>query len=360
MKFAFPSLFTCILVVGLAAACQNQPDPLPLTPVPSPNLTIQASEEALYPPYYNGLLVWGGFVYFGYGQELYWLEVSDPTQPVLRGHLTLPNRLTHITLNGDQAQLILTTPSGSSSATLADGWQQLDLSEPPRPHLTTFYDSPLNLRHILIYRDTAFLATSETALIRLDLSNAAAPRTLSPIGNFEGSLWALGLYDHYLLVESAWCLRSCSSTLNVLDAAAPQQPLSQYAHYGAFPTLLVDPPHVILAGSTIHTLDLTRPEQPTLVAELEVPAFITSAVKQGDWLYAATGSGLITFNLSQMEQPQQVNQQLETLYLNQISYDGDLLAVIAPQSGLYLFSLTDPAAPRPLAYFQLPVPGDTP
>lgn len=362
MKSPINPLLSLFLLLWLCVTCQNRPVDLPtLTPVPTPNLTLQAIREGLNPPYYGGIAAWGGQVYFGHGQKLFWLDVQNPAQPILQDSLTIPNPITSIHLKGDQAHLVIAVPD-FNAPTLADGWQQVDLSDPSRPQLTTFFDAPFSLYQVLTYRDTAYLAPGTSELFMLDLTAAATPRTLAPLSGFDGNVQALALYDHYLLVESASCLRTCNSTLTIFDASQPQQlqQISQFPHYGDFRTILVHPPFVTLAGPAILTLDLTQPEVPKPVGELIVWEYVLDAVldKTNTWLYAATGAGLLTFDLSQPDQPQKVDQQLPNLSLSQITLDGNLLATLSRQDGVLLYTLDNAAAPHEVAHFQLAVSQD--
>lgn len=349
--------FCLVLLIGLLGltACR-QPLAVPaLTPAPTPDATLEAIAEELNPPLYSGLATWGGLVYFGYGRNLYWLDVADPANPILAGNLTLPNRLNRMTLYGDEAHLILNTPDYFNSSHVADGWQRVDLATPARPQLSPFYDAFTNLYRVLLYRDTAYLATADNGLLILDVTDAAAPRTLAPFTDLNGPISAMALFDHYLLVISAICFRSCTSTLNILDVATPQKPqlVSRFTHYGGFPVLLVHAPYVTMAGTDIVVLDLTKVERPKPVGELAVHEYIFDAVLVDEWLYAATGKGLMTFDLRWPDQPWLRNQVNDSLYMSQIAVDGELLAVLASQDGILLYSLADRLEPVELAHFQL-------
>src|SRR5690606_33813896 len=97
----------------LAACVHQEPSLATLTPAPTPNLTVQAEQEHFYlssyenGAYYSGVTAWGDQVYFGYGKNLYWLDVSDPEHPILSGRESLPNILSTISLQNGVAHLIL-------------------------------------------------------------------------------------------------------------------------------------------------------------------------------------------------------------------------------------------------------------
>lgn len=358
-KQFFLYLLFVVWLFGLIACRQNSILPT-LTPAPTSNATMEAIDEGQNPPLYSGLAAWGGMVYFGYGRELYWLDVAEPGNPIVAGSLTLPNRLSRLSLQGDEAHLVLNTPDFFNSPGVADGWQRVNLADPTRPQLTTFYDAYTNLYRVLLYRDTAYLATADSGLLILDVSDAAAPRTLTPFTDLDGAISALAILDHYLLVISANCFRSCTSTLNVLDVSTPQQPqiIGQLVQYGHFPTLFVQAPYVILVGTDIITVDLTKPETPKPTGEQRVPEYIFDAVMPDNRLYAATGQGLITFDLTNLAEPQQLSQLNPSLNMTYIAVDGELLAVSSPQDGILLYSLADAAAPREVAHFQLAAGGE--
>lgn len=346
-----------LAITILLTACQNKrPALATLTPAPTPNLTIQAEEEQVYgyTAYYGGVAIWGDQVYFGYGKNLYWLDISDPEHPKLSGHEPLPNQLSHISLQNGTAHLILNTPSGMGADILANGWQQMDISDPAQPYLTTFYDAPFNLQRLLLYRDRAFLAAWTPELYQLDVSDAAAPRTYPSLPGFKGSVLALAQYEHYLLVAAASCLRTCDSTLTILDAQNPNQlqVVSEFSHYGQFRNLWVHDHWVTIAGTEIITLDISHPAQPRQISSYSPPTFLAETILNGNYLYA-TSSGLSIYDLSQPDQPRYVEQYLPNIYTGQIALDGNLLALAAPQDGIFLFSLANPAAPRELVQFQL-------
>lgn len=350
----FPLLLAFII---LLSACRDQTAPLAtLTPAPTPNLTIQAEEEQVYGfnDYYGGVAIWGDHVYFGYGKNLYWLDISDPEHPELSGREPLSNYLTHISLQNGTAHLILNTPSGMGTEVLANGWQQMDISDPARPRLTTFYDAPFNLQRLLLYRDRAFLAAWTPELYQLEISDAAAPRTYPSLTGFEGNVLALAQYEHYLLVAAASCLRTCDSTLTILDAQNPDQlqVVSEFSHYGQFRNLLVHDHWVTIAGTEIITLDISDPAQPRQINNYPPPTFLAETVQKGSYLYA-TGSGLSVYDLKQLDQPQYLGQYMPDLYTSALALDGELLALSAPQDGIFIFSVADPAAPRELVQFQL-------
>lgn len=355
--FFFPLL---TLSLGLAA-CRNQATTLPtLTPVPTPDATLQADQEQAYlsgyenGAYYSGIAAWGNQVYFGYGKNLYWLDVSDPENPILSGREPLPNPLSSISLQQGVAHLILNTPSGFNSEILANGWQQMDISNPPRPRLTTFYDAPFNLQTILIYRDRAFLGAWEPELHQLEISDAAAPRTYPSLTDLPGNIFALGQYDHYLLVETASCFRTCNSNLLIIDAQDPDQLriVAEFPHYGAFFNLLVHKQSVTLAGTVLLTLDLSDPTRPQLMNEFAPPTYINDAVLNNNILYTS-GQGLAVYDLTRLDQPQLLVHSHIPINTQQIALDGDLLALSAPQDGIFLFSIADPTAPQELTHFKL-------
>lgn len=352
-------LFGLVWLIALIACRQDAAAPT-LTPVPTSDATKEAIDEAQNPPFYNGLAIWGGFVYFGYGRNLYWLDVAEPTNPVIAGSLALPNRLHQIRLQGDEAHLVLNTPDFFNSPSVADGWQRVNLADPARPQLTTFYDAFTNLYDVLLYQDTAYLSTADSGLLVLDVSDAAAPHFVAAFTDLTGPISALAIFDHYLLVVSANCFRSCTSTLNILDVSTPQQPqiISQWEQYGHFPTVIVNAPHIILAGTAIITIDLTKPETPKPIGELPVPEYSFDAVLQENWLYAATEKGLITFDLTHLGEPQRLQQTQESLSMTQVALDDDLLVVSSGPAGIWLYSLADAAAPQQLAHFQLPADGE--
>lgn len=356
MKKQFIPIFFLMTWLWGLTACRPVPISPTLTPAPTPDATRQLLAEELSPPGYSGLAAWGGMVYFGYGNAFYWLDVHDPAHPTLQGNLPLPNRLSRISLQDGEAHLILSTPDGFDSPVLADGWQRVDLTTPARPQLTTFFDSPISLYQVVLYRDTAYLMGHNELLV-VDVSDAAAPRTLASYSDFAGSLRAIVLMEPYLLVSAANCFRSCSSTLYVLDLTNPQQPqtIGSYSHYyGAYPTLLVHAPYVTMVGSTILNIELTNPEHPYPIGELNTRDYYFEAAMVDGWLFTAPLQGVTMFDMRWPEHPFLRHQLDETLSVSAVAVDGDLLAVLDREEGVILYSVADIFAPQELARFQLP------
>lgn len=356
MKKQFIPIFFLMTWLWGLTACRPVPVSPTLTPIPTPDATRQLLAEELNPPGYSGLAVWGGMVYFGYGNAFYWLDVHDPAHPTLQGNLPLPNRLSRISLQDGEAHLILSTPDGFDSPVLADGWQRVDLTTPARPQLTTFFDSPISLYQVVLYRDTAYLMGHNELLV-VDVSDAARPRTLASYSDFAGSIRAIALMDPYLLVSAANCFRSCSSTLYVMDLSNPQQPqtIGSYSpYYGAYPTLLVHAPYVTMVGNTVLNIDLTNPKHPYPIGELNTRDYYFNAAMMDGWLFAIPLQGITMFDMRWPEHPFLRNQIDQTLAVGAVAVDGDLLAVLDREEGVILYSVADIFAPQELARFQLP------
>ncbi|MCL4870993.1 MAG: hypothetical protein KJ063_18695 [Anaerolineae bacterium] len=338
----------------LLTGCRDSAERLPtLTPAPTPLADLQTELEQLYPPYYNGLALWGGYLYFGYGNELIWLDVRDPAQPILAGQLTLTNRISRLKLQDGQLHALLSPPDGYSSAFLADGWQQLDLTDPSRPQPTTFFDAPIPLHDVLIHRGIAYLGAN-TEIIRLDMTDPTAPRTLSPITGFYGNLSNLALYEPYLLASEMSCFRSCTTHLYLVDPrlSPDEQIISHFTQYGGFRTLIMHPPFLTHVGNGIFTLELTDPANPQIVQRWEYQGFFFSGLRQDNRLYLLE-QGLKIVDLEAGEEPQVVAHLLSEVYLTQVAVDGSLVAMLGAQDGVYLFTLEgDAATPQLIAHYQ--------
>lgn len=176
-----------------------------------------------------------GYAYMINGNAMLIVNVSDPTHPQALGHYLL---------------------SGAGLPTYTSG----------------------NFTALLAFAGNRAYIVDSLTLELVDVSNPAAPQVLGtlPVGvpyEIATALAVSGTFV-YLMVDTS---------LRIFDVSDPAHPVARgQLVVGNASELRVNGSRVTLFGSTLATVDVQNPDQPTLVTRMHAPAFLNDAQRISD------------------------------------------------------------------------------
>ncbi len=234
---------------------------LDLTDLSAPQFVTRLEIGNPRPPQATGhfrVEIQGRFAYLPHWLEgLYVIDISDPAQPLVVGHLASPDRVRSIEVHGRYGYL-----AGADQAL-----KTIDLSDPTQPMVV---DSILD--HLLVY-DFCVVGTHLYAaahfLYTFDITDPAHPVLLH---TFTETAWAysVAVQGTQLFVADIHVVQSGGlQGLGVFDISTPDVPVL----LGSNPQHAVDEDAVPVGNhcfmtnenSGLHAADVSNPEQPVYV-----------------------------------------------------------------------------------------------
>lgn len=247
---------------------------------------------------------------------LFILDVADPEAPALLGALAAPEDAYALAVQDGLAYL------GVSGSMVV-----VDVSDPAAPRSVGSYQPDLGgIPAIAVAGDTGYLTSFDDFSV-LDLANPAAPQRLGsvPINGFD-----IEVAGDMALVTTGG--------LTVVDVSNPISPTGIGWHWE--PARVEDVADVALAGnltylvvgqSDVHVVDVSNPRQPTLVGGWEIVPGAPSREDPSIMVPAGTPG-----------------------FISAVALANDHLFAAEADRGLWAFDLTDPAAPRPVNFKEMP------
>lgn len=262
------------------------------------------------------------------------LEVVDNSKPVQltqQALITLPYKIKDAAVKGDYLYL----------ATGETGLRILDVSQPTQPNEVGAYQA--NPKTIALAGDSAYLLTQQGIQI-MDISD---PAKIIPVGFYQTSSpgRSLAVVHHTaVLVDEANTVRliDISNPAQPLEVGTytPPEPLSQVTLAGDY-AYLFDP-----AGSGLYIVDISNPRQPVETAFYPLQA-ITSVTVAGDNLHIAGLGGWYIVSIANPGNPVTLYSDTQARF-SEVAVAGNY-AYVAGENYygklLKIMDISDPAAP---------------
>ncbi|NJN65939.1 MAG: DUF5050 domain-containing protein [Chloroflexaceae bacterium] len=344
---------------------------------PPPGLTIEQVGSI-------GGSVWtvdvaGNYAYIGEGKSLVILDVSNPSQPVRRSYLSLPDRANRLQVVNNHVYL----------ANEEAGLQVVDVSDPANPTLRGSLNTPGSSNGVYVVGDYAYVADSSEELQVVDVSDSANPTLVGSLDtpmsdalgvyveghyayvtNTWGELWAIDVSDPAnptvkkslqttdfcfdVRVQGAYAYAACQwAGLQVVESdPATLSPVGSYELMG-FPRsvqILGDYAYVADGREGLQVVDVSIPAHPTLVGNLDTPGYANGVYVAGNYAYVADSAGLQVVDVSDPANPTLVGSldtpgEAESVYVA-----GDYAYVthyhwMGEGAGLQIVDVSNPTAP---------------
>lgn len=243
----------------------------------------------------SGNLVYALIDFFG----LRVLDVSNPSNPTLRGALEL---------KGGVIGSTLLDPKTILTANMVAGVQVLDVSDPAKPALVASYFTDGYVQDVLASRPHAYVTDDPTGLHVIDLSKPASPAEISITGlELPPPPGGIGLVDFPQLrlaaidrpgakpARVAAVLDRTSSQLLFYDTSNPGAPvrLSQFKVPPRSETLRSHGPRVYVAAGAegLQVVDVSDPQKPVASGGFKTVQPARDVAVAEPFVYVATGAG---------------------------------------------------------------------
>jgi hypothetical protein len=208
------------------------------------------------------------------------LDATEPEAPVILGSVGMPGPPLDIASGGEHAYAV----------SQLEGLAIVDLADPTEPLLVGGLNTPGLESALDLAGDHVFITTS-TALHAVDVSDPAAPQL---VGTLELSTPAsdVACHGNLALVTDGW-----NGQLFVVDITDPTAPYMRGpvdGPFGARCVTFLDPyAYVIDTSNGVWIVDLSSPEEPTVVGWAPVPGPAEAVDAYGSLVgVACSGHGL--------------------------------------------------------------------
>jgi hypothetical protein len=356
-RFVAPGIVWELRVVGdrAYAACSDGLYILDLTDPVHPRETgSYLTAESV-----RDLEVLGHLAYIAVDQRgLLVLDVADPTETRLVGSLLPHGGAWSLGISIVDGLAILVNGHVSGEAD-KDGLLAVDITDPTRPRMLGFYDTPGRATRTAMTSDMVLAADGAGGL---DILGVTDPAHLRPLGRYSafGEVTGIGTTDGLTLVTVANPdTDGDMGTLVVLDTLDPTavQVLGQLTLRRASCAMGVTAEVAVVSIGCkgfepwgLSVIDLSRPSDPRELAFMTMPDLVLEAVISGHRALAATRRGLFVIDLTDPRRPILMGQTDIATRARDIQVVGDL-AYVAADEGLVVIDMSDPGRPREIGRY---------
>ncbi|GAB4279023.1 MAG: hypothetical protein Kow0056_11860 [Coriobacteriia bacterium] len=347
-----------------------------------------------------------GTLYVGKVNDLMAFDVSDPTNPVEKYSLTLPDRVTGGTVVGDMAVL----------ACQYAGMQIVDISGPGAPSIVGTYDTDGFTSDIIVRGDVAYLLENkdnsemdrpvdpeDLGVLAVDISDPSSPVELDRCSWETGYSGAIVAAGYVLLAADGRDLRvvsigdsgasrllgeypaghrsyelnvagtdayvaSGSYGLEVIDFSDPTQPVlaGSYDSAGYARSLTSSGTYVYLVDDAddgeeeppvpadapgLKVVDVSDPSSPTLAGSCQLPAGGADAAVDKDTVFVAVGSTVKSVDVSDPASPTPVGELSAPGYVYGVAASNGWAYIALGSAGVRSVDASDPASPALIGSF---------
>lgn len=308
--------------------------------VTAPTAPVPVSEVAVSGDVLD-IVASGGYAYiygFRLGLEIY--DISTPQSPTKVRTYSAggdSNRYEYMSVHGGLAVLYNNTEN--------EELEIIDISDPTNPVLKSGYHYPgINTRSLFVENSTAYIADEYRGLRIVDISDPANPTRLSGLERY-GEVIPLLKDGNYLYLGHEW-------GLEVVDVSSPANPThvsfreTDKESYAMAKTGT----HVYVAideeEPRLQVYDVSNPANPVLAGETAITGgeLIRSMEINGNYAYANSISRFFVFDISDPSNPVQAAS-LSSYPSLWFAKRGDYIYLLTPDS-LKVIDVSSPTSPR--------------
>ncbi len=279
------------------------------------------------------------------------VDISDPTAPMAVGSVGLSD--------GSSWPPFSVTISGDHAFIAGGGLDIVDITDPVNPEVAGHLDVPGELNAIAVAGDCAYVLTHQT----LHVIGIADPTDPQLINNLDVPLYygtGLSISDNCIYVTDGW------PGLQVLDITNPETPVflvnidvSAFAQNVTISNdvvfVSVAPNHMMPGTSGLLAISVPAPVCVPAVGSLETPGIASDVAVSGNYCFVAgEDSGLQVAEISDPQNPQIISYLYMPGETVGVAVSGNRAFVVNKDSGLHIIDVADPANPRIIGHLQTP------
>ena len=282
--------------------------------------------------YANAVAVVGNYAYAVGGNELDIIDISNPSNPIQKGHFYTTGYAWGIQVVGNYAYV----------ADVDSGLQIINISNPAAPSLIGTYDTTSYAYGVQVVGNYAYVADRDSGLQIINISNPAAP---SLIGTYDTTGYAHGVQvvGNYAYVADSG---SGLQIINISNPAVPSLAGTYDTTGNAFGVQVVgNYAYVADFGSGLQIINISNPAAPSLAGTYDTTGYAVGVQIVGNYAYVADNySGLQIINISNPAAPS-LTGTYDTNDTAGVQVVGNYAYVADGYSGLQIINISNPAAP---------------
>ncbi|HMB70727.1 MAG TPA: FlgD immunoglobulin-like domain containing protein [bacterium] len=288
----------------------------------------------------DGVAVAGNRAYLA-GDQLQVVDVSNPSSPVLLGHLYYPGAV-GVAVAGNHAVVASFIYGGIQIAEINSGTASVPIS--------TSYRNAVSINDIVTMGDYAFLAEEywygpQGWVGVYDVSNPAVPQFVKSIGRgIASTIERIG--DHLIVGGGA---SASTQAFQVIDVSNPASPVVVGGLDGVFPRdMAVSGNLAFVAGpSGLQIVDVSVPSAPAVIGTFPIsPWQIDAVAVQGDCAYVGgSGTELTVVDVSDPTAPAEAAVLDLPGWAHGLCISGSHVFMAAWNDGLHVVDVSTPSLP---------------
>lgn len=313
------------------------------------NPLVKGSVELAYP--YDVVTNGDGYVYVGSSKSLKVIDVQDPTNPAVVASLAMPDYVFGLCLSGDKLYV----------ANYLAGLAVVDIRNHYSPCVLGAMDTPGQANAVSVENDIAVVADGSGGIHAVDVRDPYVPRLAGSLATADNAL------DVQLRQGIAYVAARNAGVL-VVNCTNPQSVslLGQSQSSGAASGICLSGSLAYVANSsyavTCNGLDIHDISSPSAPAKLSFSAVCGSirggvAIRDSVVCLAARTSGLNLISVENPAVPVVVANLAEADRSYGVCASGNLVYATS-QSSLYIYDVTQPSRPLSVGYLQMEAPSD--
>jgi len=284
------------------------------------------------------------YVYLANTTGLNICQIDNPMVPINIGNYEMPNYAS-----------VFDVDVVGTKAYISNGDEGLwiyDVTSADDPQAEINFNLSSAIRGLKVVDSIAYVAAEDSP--KLHIMNVSIPFNATVLGTFDtaGSAYNVDVVGNYAYIAGA------SPGLQIVDISDPTMPVSvgSYEIATAVKDVKVVGNYAYVAayGNGVYILDISQPSAPTLVSNFDTERAVGVAV-DGIFVYVADSyDGLRILSIFNPANPVEIIHNTGIDIVNDVFIYGQYLLVGAAEEGVWVYDISNPAAPEFIETFETP------